>query len=366
MAFDIDNKISQIKKDLERLEAELDSFNRANYDGSENSNIRKKQKQIKEKQLELLKYRNVKAMQQKDTMEILKLSGFTVDGDIILPQHKAKDDDATKEGAIKKYGKEKGSFEDGGPGSGIKGHTTPENDPDTKYANFMKGRKKPLSYSEGKKLLEEAKKAGIHQDYIKGMERGIAGLKDACEEKIFTKGTKNITGGLSTMNKDEKEQWITVNGAHVKIEGGESKESAVKNFINKKQDKKEVSNPKKGDDKARKKWAKTLAEEYELGSPKDIRKNMEEDDEVDEEYLENYTKQYNIILDHPVGSKVLIGGKEREITDYIPDDDGEDIMAELDGDDWVSVMSLKKSSSKDADPKVAEAEAMINLFGGVR
>ena len=196
----------------------------------------------------------------------------------------------------------------------------------------------------------------------------------------------NVTG-KDVCTNDAEEQWITVNGAHVKIEEGESKESAVKEFIKKKEgnstssvgsksETKSVKTAKKAsplskEEKAKARWAKKLEEEYELGSPEDIRKNMEEEDEVDEEYLKNYTKQYNIILDHPVGSKVLIGGKEREITDYIPDDDGEDIMAELDGDDWIPVKKLKKSSpkkspSKDSDPKVAEAEAIINLCGGVR
>lgn len=210
------------------LEAEIESH----YKQGEYKLADQKEKRLLEwrKRLE-----NIKHM--KDSMEILRLSGFTTD-----------------------------------------------EDPDIKYKNFMAGKKKPLTYSEGKKLLEEAKKAGIHPDYLKGMERGLASLKDSCTkdakfevmytighfhdpetlkdkkeiiqansagearrmienkwkgnlnriiqitqvhdscgEKVFTKGTQ-----------DAEEQWITMNGAHVKIEEGESKESATKKFIKKK------------------------------------------------------------------------------------------------------------------------------------
>ena len=78
--MDIDKKIKELQGDLERLEAELDSINRANYDGHETKTLMAKEKQIREKQSELLKYKKAKEMASiKDSMEILRLSGYTVD-----------------------------------------------------------------------------------------------------------------------------------------------------------------------------------------------------------------------------------------------------------------------------------------------
>ena len=102
--------------------------------------------------------------------EFKKLTGLTPKEYENKYPSKKKNEDSCGEKVFTK------GMEDGGPGSGIKGHTT--NDPDIQYREFMKGKKKPLTYSEGKKLLEEAKNAGIHSDYLRGMERGLANLKD--------------------------------------------------------------------------------------------------------------------------------------------------------------------------------------------
>lgn len=71
-----------------------------------------------------------------------------------------------------------------------------DEDPDVKYKNFMAGKKKPLTYSEGKKLLEEAKKAGIHPDYLKGMERGLSSLSKDDAAVIEANAIIKLTGGV--------------------------------------------------------------------------------------------------------------------------------------------------------------------------
>lgn len=218
------NKYYELKDYLDRLQDEYQICHTYYMNESDTRQRAKAKKdlddvnlRIRRTQQEMDKIKN--SIHFKDSMDILKLSGFTVDEEVspkfkkVMEEYgkgelksssgkkvtdpkqakaiayseagEAKDDDATEGGAIEQYGK------DGGPGSGIKGHTTSE-DPDTKYKNFMAGKKKPLTYSEGKKLLEEAKKAGIHPDYLKGMEMGLSSLsKDECGEKVFTKGTED-------------------------------------------------------------------------------------------------------------------------------------------------------------------------------
>lgn len=432
MAFDIDNKISQIKKDLERLEAELDSFNRANYDGSENSNIRKKQKQIKEKQLELLKYRNVKAMMNKDTAEILKLSGFTVDGDIILPQHEANDEDVSPKfkkvmeefgkGELKSSSGEKvtdpkqakaiaySESKDGGPGSGIKGHTTPENE-------------KPSDYDE--KEIEKIKAKWKGKESVGGHGSEYGDILNHLEQKATKAGTL-----------PDMDEYFKLNDKLIDLRQSGKKDTEEyksvekqRNDFNKKYNKAH---------KALKEKARSLSSESEqkrLGELDKMTKKTKDDDATKEGAIKEYGKEKGSFEDgwkhyrdskgniwelvNPQGSfwmmECIRGPRKGDTATFKKemvessmtedacnkDDCGEKVFTKGTKDDfwngepdtmtssearsywnkyhnsdpvlklyktfeqWYSV-SKRNGYIKDSDPKVAEAEAMINLFGGVR
>lgn len=74
MAFDIDAKINELVREEGRLLAEIDSLQR----GKEWKEANRKSKKLLKLQQELLKYRNLKSMMNKDTAEI---SGSTTDND---------------------------------------------------------------------------------------------------------------------------------------------------------------------------------------------------------------------------------------------------------------------------------------------
>lgn len=122
--YDLKEEIERKKLDLWKLKEELDSIiNQEPYMSgrlkSRQHTIYKLEGQIKalERKMNEIK----KNAHLKDSVEILKLSGFPVndackvftkgeaeDGDIILPQHKCcGDDDATEKGSIKEFGKNK-------------------------------------------------------------------------------------------------------------------------------------------------------------------------------------------------------------------------------------------------------------------
>ena len=111
---------------------------------------------------------------------------------------------------------------------------------------------------------------------------------------------------------------------------------------------------------SQKEVARYLSEEAELSSPEEIKKAF------GEEAPDSYKKSYNNALNFPVGSKAYVGSKKVEIEDYMSDDDGEVIYAMLSNGGMVDASKLRSNKpTKDADPKVAEAQAIINLCGGI-
>lgn len=444
MAFDIDNKISQIKKDLERLEAELDSFNRANYDGSENSNIRKKQKQIKEKQLELLKYRNVKAMQQKDTAEILRLSGFMVDGDIILPQHEANDEEASPKfkKVMEEFGKgelesssgekvtdpkqakaiaysEAGEAKDGGPGSGIKGHTTPENekpsDYDEKEIEKIKAKWKGKESVGGhgseygdilNHLEQKATKAGTLPDmdeYFKLNDKLIdlrqSGKKDTEEYKSVEKQRNDFNKKYNKAHKALKEKARSLSSESEQKRLGEldkmtkgakdddaTKEGAIKKYGKEKGSFEDACN-KDGGPGSGIKGHTTSRSGYKMEDPKEIEaaiKKVKASGHANPYYLSGLERALQVAKEErgikdDCGEKVFTKGTEDaersvvwvkpsgieyKIGDIIQFKGQKVKISKITGN--VIEATVMDACTKDADPKVAEAEAMIKLFGGVR
>lgn len=204
----------------------------------------------------------------KDSMDMLKLMGWTTDscGEKVYTKGESTEDEC----------------KDGGPGSGIKGHTggepmarlskkwTTENinhilrnphlyreevveeaarkalenksllkkaeddDPDIQYKEFMANKKKPLTYSEGKKLLEEAKKAGIHQDYLKGMERGLASLKDDAGDRLISPSYTDTQ--LEKMTSEELEYIINKPKEYTYLTRSDAKKILEKRHQNLKDD----------------------------------------------------------------------------------------------------------------------------------
>lgn len=92
------------ERTVKSIENEIGKYKRR----IENNRIRLAQSPNREEQKEY----ESNQMKIKQLVSMLQRAKGQKDGDIILPQHEASDDDATKEGAIKEYGKEKGSFED--------------------------------------------------------------------------------------------------------------------------------------------------------------------------------------------------------------------------------------------------------------
>ena len=519
--YSLKQELESKEKDLQTAEYEYNAI--VNQEPYMAGRLKGRQRQMHILRGEINSLRKrIHSMMNKDTAEILRLSGFTIDS------CGAKDDDATEGGAIEQYGKDGFDFstsksmeakerlkrakkgleeaenkyrkdpsdfnkeqigaakrevrmaeeaisrtsKDGGPGSGVKGHTTSKEPSYTSRSGY--------NFEEPKVIEEAIKKvkASGHADphYLSGLEQALQrskkerGIKDSCGEKVFTKGTEDgctkdlnpsdydetmttaearqywnkyhnsdpilrdyksfeewyreskMNGyikdsctkddmtdtwtieqckyviahhalftptvveaakkalkkleakntkdsarlmecnevlrlsGFITPTKDADGEWITMNGAHVKIEEGQSKGEAAEKFIAKKKGKEETSKntpektpsaPKaapenqakpKGkkkeevspEEKAKARWMKKLEDEFELSPPDKVRKSMEENGEVDEEYLKNYSERYDIMLKAPKGTKVRIDGKNYKITDYVEEDEGE-IYAGLNG-----------------------------------
>lgn len=153
---------------------------------------------------------------------------------------------------------------------------------------------------------------------------------------------------LSGFTMDD-ENWITMNGTHVKIEEGQSKESAAKNFIKKKggnpapakskQSKTQSKQPKTKLSSEQSKQAKYLEEESELSSPEKIKKVN------GVEAPESYKNDYKAALNNPVGKEINFNGEKVTIEDYFGDDDGENIYVELSNGDTVTASELSKATA---------------------
>ena len=170
----------------------------------------------------------------------------------------------------------------------------------------MESRKKPTTYSEGQKLLEEAKKAGIHPDYIKGLKRGLSSLSKDGEPSPKEELIKYA-------EKTKDPEYIK----HVK----------------------EMNNPKNIN--ARLNWHR----QNEDGGPgSGIKGHTTESSE--ESFWENKLREV---------------AKQKGISES----DIESLISQVKKGGAKAIMS-SKDGTKDSDPKVAEAESIINLCGGVK
>lgn len=335
MSFDINAKINKLKSEINTNEENLKSFESANYDGHEDRNVQRIKIEIEKLKKELLKWETTKRMAStKDTAEILRLSGFTVDeevspkfkkvmsefgkgelksssGEKVTNPKQAKAIAYSEAGETKdskfevmytighfhdpetlKDKKEiiqansageahrmienkwKGNLnriiqitqvhdsdcgkvftkgtEDGGPGSGIKGHTTPE---ERKSSSFKMQQEAKMNQKIREDIedffdhdgeLEDddefytamKKKYGYSKEEIKKYEESFENYRDKIinGDDDATKGGSIKKYGEKNSQKmeDAEEQWITMNGAHVKIEEGQSKGEAVKKFTSSK------------------------------------------------------------------------------------------------------------------------------------
>lgn len=147
---------------------------------------------IRRTQQEMNKIKN--SIHLKDSMDMLKLSGFTVDEEV-SPKFKKVMEEYGK-GELKSSSGEKvtdpkqakaiayseaGESKDGGPGSGIKGHTT-ESSEESFWENKLRevAKQKGISESDIESLISQIKKGGA---------KAVMSPKDSCGEKVFTKGT---------------------------------------------------------------------------------------------------------------------------------------------------------------------------------
>lgn len=126
-----------------------------------------------------------------------------------------------------------------------------------------------------------------------------------------------------------------------------------------------------------------------IKNPEQVKQIMKEWGYNSKKYLSQYTEAYEMAKNHPPGSKITLNGKTHTIEGYnnpgkyvgfkIKLDNGEEL-------DLLKVLAKEKKSkvattsvytnrrgkdkdrvspNKDADPKVAEAQAIINLCGGI-
>lgn len=224
--------------------------------------------------------KNMEKAHLQDSMDMLKLMGWTTDscGEKIYTKGESTEDQC----------------KDGGSGSGIKGHTT------SRSGYKMEDPK------EIEAAIKKVKESG-HPDpyYLSGLERALEvakqerGMKDddATEMGTFEQlGQNHETEAMEPSEhpvqaQDAEEQWITINGAHVKIEEGESKASAAKKFISKKREAKPSGGSSKKEEAPAKKQTETKSS-TEKSDPNGLDKNKRR--ELTKQYKEgHYIKTEN-------------------------------------------------------------------------
>lgn len=113
------------------------------------------------------------------------------DGDIILPQHKCSDDDATnKLEPEKMIGHKEGGVEDGGPGSGIKGHSTAEKL--EKRQDYLESQIRKLK-TRGDRYSRQMLK-GFMEEYD-AITRRLSNIKDSDPLAAEAQAIINLCGG---------------------------------------------------------------------------------------------------------------------------------------------------------------------------
>lgn len=198
--------------------------------------------------------KNMKKAHLQDSMDMLKLMGWTTDscGEKIYTKGEAEDASLAEEEAMKIM-------------------REPHKYPEAKV-------------TEAAKLL--LKKKGILSKDDDATEMGTFEQLGKNHETEAMEPSKN-----PVQAQDAEEQWITINGAHVKIEEGESKASAAKKFIAKKREAKPSGGSSKKEEVPAKKQTKTKSSTEKL-DPNDLDKNKRR--ELAKQYKEgHYIKTEN-------------------------------------------------------------------------
>lgn len=258
----------------------------------------------------------------------------------------AKDDDATKEGAIKEYGKEKGKFEDG-----------------WKHYRDSKGNIWELVNAQGSFWMMECIKGPRKGDTVTFRKEVVessmtedscnnkdACNKDSCGEKVYTKGTED--GGPGSGIK-----------GHTTPEEQSSKSNNIK------YDQKEI-------DKIKKSWEgkETVGGHgSEYGDILDYLKGVSKDLPDEDEYFKLSDKLIDM---RKAGKKDTPEYKEveKKRNDFNKTYNKVHKALEEKAKSLVSEKEKKrldelkgvKSKSMDADPKLQEAQNIINMLGGVK
>ena len=346
--------------------------------------------------------REIKAMENKhlqDSMNMMKLMNWTVDADCEKvytkgesTEDQCKDDDATEMGAFEELGQN---------------HETEAMEPE----------EHPV-LAQDDEVGEKFKT--VMEEFGKGELKSSSGEKvtDPKQAKAIAYSEQREAKDWSPITKDD-EQWITMNGAHIKIGEGESKSSAVKKFLsNKKSGKSSGSEAgaaakpeKKSESTAKKEVSKQKESSKSGSSPSKIGLEEHEINKIknmsEEEIKEEYGSEYGAYVTEMTW-KLKQSGQypDTKEVDKIKDkmwymrkegkkDTPEYKDLEKKKNDWnknfnainkeIKTKAYEFSSPKekerldevrsyfkknpapkwaDSDPKVAEANKLINLSGG--
>ena len=397
MAFDIEAKIRQLQSQLEKKTNELQSFNSANYFGHEAKEVRRLNREIAVLKEELNKWETTKKMNKnlKDSLDILKLSGLTVDSEeqgITTEKkpssyytHRA----AAQNRLLNDIDEIKYEYKKGGKKLSH-GKLLQE------LGNYgwedyeLEGLKLPLSLDacsnkdgykmEDPKEIEAAikkVKASSHPNpqYLAALERALKiakqerGMKDACPTKDGDFGFRSIVERKDSLKQAERELQ--------KAEADRNKHRGERyweeNYIAAKKD---VERARENLARAERNHSRsnrddcgekifTKGKENEMAKDDDATKGgaIKEYGDKNSETMEDAcsTKDSYVTWVKPSGVEYKIGdviqfkGKEVKITKIT----GNVVEATVLGE------AKDGCSSKDADPRVADAEAMIKLCGGV-
>ena len=393
MAFDIDAKIKELVREEGKLLAEIRSLQRDGYWKEDN----RKSKELLKLQQELLKYRNLKAMMNKDTAEILRLSGFTVDADeqwiTMNGAHVKIEGGESKASAAKNFisSKKEGSKNLGNKSeketqktnkssSISEGDLTEEEIKEIKEKFSKIDEPTSLTGSEFgeyvSKIQNKLRKAGKYPDlseYDKINDKMISlrekGKKDTEEYKTLERQRKDWNKNFNKIDKEIRQKAYNLSSEKEKKRLDE-----IHSFFKR--------NPSKmGDAEVNSKFKKVM-EEYGKGElesssgekvtdPKQAKaiaySESEDGDTEGEEKI--YTKGTEDGWKHYRDSKGNIWELVNAQGSFWM---MECIKGPRKGDtvtfrkEMVESSMTEDACSKDSDPKVAEAETIINLCGGVK
>lgn len=273
--------------------------------------------------------KEIKTMESKhlqDSMEILRLSGFTTDSDC-------------GEKVYTKGESTKDECKDGGPGSGIKGHTTSKEPSYTSRSGYNFEEPKIIEAA-----IKKVKESGHPDPYY------LSGLEQALQRSKKERGIKDDDA--------------TKMGAFEEL--GQNHET-------------EAMEPEKNpvqaqDDEVGEKF-KTVMKEFGKGELKSSSGETVTDPEQAKAIAYSEQREVKDASDRrgvqlKVGDLVAVHGKVGKITRVIRARDERDDVVEVFFDNSGTFNPDRvdryyaNETTKDSDPKVAEAKKLIDLFGG--